>query len=188
MTANATPTLSLPPTPEGIDRLGQKAMANMRRYDNCTQSILAAFLETLDMEAPMLMRSAGAMFGGMASSLTCGIHTAGLMVLGLFMGRENIKQGLDGLFPIILPAQDLVHQLNLVMGSHSCRELTGIDFTDLNQAIRFRASEGHARCVARVGEGAKEIARFIQQLDTQGDLFRIDIKPFKRGYAPKEVV
>jgi hypothetical protein len=43
MTANATPPLSIPDTPDGFDRLAQKARSNMRRYDNCTQSDLFRF-------------------------------------------------------------------------------------------------------------------------------------------------
>ena len=80
----------------------------------------------------------------MLSSYTCGVHVAGMMVLGLLIGRENIQEGLDGVFPIAAPGQDLIRRLNAKIGSHSCRELTGVDFTDLNQALAFQASQAHA--------------------------------------------
>ena len=162
----------LPQGDDWISRVKEKSSSNMNQYESCTQSLLAPFLEEFGMNSPMLMRSAGAMFGGMVSSLTCGIHTAGLMILGLLMGREQLKQGMDGLFPIVFPAQELVLRLNKRLGSHSCKELTGVDFTDLNQAMAFYTSKGHEICISRVGEGAEEIALFLRELDDKEELFR----------------
>ena len=112
------------------------------------------------------------MFGGMLSSLTCGIHTAGLMILGLITGREALEEGFDGLIPVVIPAQKLIKQLNHRIGSHSCLELTGVDFSNLDQALAFKASDGHVLCHQRVEEGAYEIARFLKTLEESGDLFR----------------
>ncbi|MGB2689718.1 MAG: arsenite methyltransferase [Desulfobacterales bacterium] len=162
----------LPFSSDWAAEIGATARSNMEKYDSCTQSILAAFMESLNLDEPMVMRSAGAMFGGMLSSLTCGIHTAGLMVLGLIMGRETLEEGFDGLIPVVIPAQKLVKQLNHRIGSHSCLELTGVDFTDLKQAMRFKMSADHDFCVQRVEDGAYEIARFLQTLEESGDLFR----------------
>lgn len=166
----------LPQSTDWIARSKTKALHNMKQYDSCTQSILAAFMEEFGIEDPLVMRSAGAMFGGMVSSLTCGIHTAGMMVLGLLMGREKMEQGVDGLYPIVFPAQELIKRLNLKLGSHSCMELTGVDFTDLNQAIAFRSSKGYEKCFSRVAEGAKEIGLFLMKLNERGELFRLKDK------------
>jgi hypothetical protein len=62
------------------------------------------------------------------------------------------------------------------MGSASCRELTGVDFTDMNQAIAFFGTEGHEKCMSRVAEGAEEIALFLKNLNERGDLFRPEFK------------
>jgi C_GCAxxG_C_C family probable redox protein len=164
--------VSLPRGTDWIDRVGEKASDNMKRYESCTQSILAVFMEELGIREPQVMRAAGAMHGGMLSSLTCGIHTAGLMVLGLLIGRERLEDGMDGLLPAVMPAQELVKRLNQRIGSHSCLELTGVDFTDLNKAMDFILSEDHNQCVKRVGDGAEEIARFLIKLEGQGALFR----------------
>lgn len=162
----------LPLSNDWANEIGVAARWNMEKYDHCTQSILAAFMESLNINEPMVMRSAGAMFGGMLSSLTCGIHTAGLMVLGLILGRETLEEGFDGLFPVVIPGQKLVKQLSHRLGSHSCIELTGIDFTDLKQAVRFKKSADYDLCVQRVEDGAYEIARFLKTLEESGDLFR----------------
>jgi hypothetical protein len=110
----------------------------------------------------------------MTSSLVCGIHTGGLMVLGLLMGREDIELGLDGLMPIITPAQDLINRLDKRIGSSSCKELTGVDFTDAEQAIHFVLTNEIAKCHHRVRDGAEEIALFLKELEAGGMLFRHD--------------
>jgi C_GCAxxG_C_C family probable redox protein len=168
--------ISVPSSDDWIERVKERAERYMRKHESCAQCILGAFTEELEIEDPLLMASAGAFHAGLSTSLTCGIYTGGLMVLGLFMGRDRIEQGLDGLLPIMGPAQELVGRLQKKMGSASCRELTGVDFTDMNQAIAFFGSEGHEECISRVAEGAEEIARFLKEVNERGDLFRPEFK------------
>ena len=104
-------SVELPNSPEWIDRVREKAFQNMSRHESCAQSILAAFMDELAIEDPRVIRAAGAFHGGVVSSLTCGIHLGGAMVLGLLVGREKLEGGLDGLMPIVVPAQDLVKRL-----------------------------------------------------------------------------
>jgi arsenite methyltransferase len=150
----------------------ERTISYIKKYDSCTQSILWAFMEDLGIEDPMVLRASGAMQGGMMSSLTCGVHTAGLMILGLLVGREDITTGLDGMMPIVVPAQDLIRRLNKRLGGHSCLEMTGVDFTDLEAALNYKLSADHDKCVGKVGDGAEEIAMFLQELDRKGELFR----------------
>ena len=103
----------------------------------------------------------------------CGVHTAGLMILGLIAGRERLEFGLDGMMPIILPAQRMVKTLTARIGGHACLEMTGVDFTDLEAAMTYKLSGDHEKCVDRVGDGAQAIAELLQDLDAEGALFRI---------------
>jgi C_GCAxxG_C_C family probable redox protein len=167
-------SVELPNSPEWVDRVREKAFQNMSRHESCAQSILAAFMDELAIEDPRVIRAAGAFHGGVVSSLTCGIHLGGAMVLGLLVGRENLEGGLDGLMPIVVPAQDLVKRLNKRLGSSSCKELTGVDFTDMEAAIQFYAAGENKKCFDRVAEGAEEIALFLKELAEQGQLFRPD--------------
>lgn len=164
--------MALPRDPEWVERVAEKASRNMRRYESCTQSILAAFMEELDVRDPLVMRAAGALHGGLLSSLTCGIHLAGMMVLGLLVGRERLEDGMDALLPAVMPGQELVKRLNRRFGTHACLELTGVDFSDLNQAVTFMASEEHETCIERVGQGAREIACHLMEMEGRGELFR----------------
>ena len=162
----------VPTDPEWPARVRAQAHHNMSHYEGCTQSIVAAFMDELRIVNPLLLRAAGGMHGGMVCSLTCGIVSAGMMVLGLFMGRENIEEGMDGIFPIVMPGQDLVARLEKRLGSTSCREISGVDFTDLDQAMHFISSGENAKCFEYVADGAEEIARFLQELAAKGELFR----------------
>ena len=165
--------ITLPQSTDWVARVKDKAFNNMDQYGNCTQVILAAFMEEFKIQAPLVIRSAGAMQGGMLTSLTCGVHSAAMMVLGLLMGRENLEEGYDGMIPIVMPAQELMRRLNSRLGGHSCQALSGIDFTDLNQAIAFHGSEEYEKCLSRVTDGAEETALFLMELDEKGELFRV---------------
>ena len=171
--AKKTRPWSIPKDPLWPDEMKTQAMTYLKRYDSCTQSILWAFMEALGMQNRMVLRAGGAMHGGMMSSLTCGVHTAGLMILGLLAGRERLESGLDGMMPIILPAQRMVKTLTGRIGGHSCLDMTGVDFTDLEAAMTYKLSDDHERCVDRVGDGARAIAEVLQDLDERGALYRI---------------
>jgi hypothetical protein len=165
-------TIKIPDSKEWITGIQEKARNNIIKYEGCTQSVLLPFLEEFGVEKDLLMRAAGGFFGGMVSSLTCGVHSAGIMIIGLLVGRTKLEDGIDGLFPMVMPAQELIKRLNRTIGSHSCRELTGVDFTDLEAAMNYRLSDDHLKCQGFVEAGAGEIARFLQELQRNGDLFR----------------
>jgi len=165
-------TITLPQGTQWVARVRECAEHNMRNHESCTQGVLDAFMKELGISDPLVLRAAGALHGGMLSSLTCGIHTAGMMVLGLLMGREDVEAGVDGLLPVVLPGQELIRRLNRKIGSHSCLELTGVDFQDLNKAMEFVVSEEHGKCISRVAEGAEEIGLFLRDLEAKGELFR----------------
>jgi hypothetical protein len=170
---NAT-EIELPEGDDWIARVRETAFENMKRYDGCAQVIVDAFMQEWGLHDPLVTRSATAFLGGMLSSYTCGVHVAGMMVLGLLIGRQNIEDGLDGVFPIAIPGQEMIGRLNARIGSHSCKELTGVDFTDLNAALAFHASKEHEKCYTRVADGAEQIALFIKELHQKGELFRSD--------------
>lgn len=164
--------ITIPDSPDWAERVSEKVMMNAIRYGSCTQSILSAFLEEFKIEDPLLIRAAGALHIGLLTSLTCGIHIAGMMVLGLVMGRENLQSGHDGLIPIMGPGQQLIPRITEIVGGHSCLELTGTDFSDLNQAAAFRKSKEAEKCLYRMKNGACEIARFLQEMNKKGEIFR----------------
>jgi C_GCAxxG_C_C family probable redox protein len=165
--------ITVPTDSDWPARVRARAHHNVSKYESCTQSIVAAFLGELGIDDPLVLRATGGLHGGMVSSLTCGIVSAGMVVLGLLIGRENLEEGLDGMFPIVVPGQDLVKRLEKRLGTTSCRELSGVDFTDLEAAMRFMSSGESNKCFEHVADGAEEIARFLQELSAKGELFRV---------------
>ena len=108
--------VTVPTDPDWAARVRARAHHNVTQYESCTQAIVAAFMDELGIDDPMVIRAAGGMHGGMVASLTCGIVSAGMMVLGLLIGREKLEEGLDGIFPIVMPGQDLVARLEKRLG------------------------------------------------------------------------
>ena len=142
----------------------------MRNYGNCAQSIVVAFSEMLQLDDPWVSRASSGFLGGMMHSLTCGVQTGGVMVMGLLLGRDRLEEGKDGLRPIALATQELIKRINDRLGSSSCLELTGVDFTDFRQAVAFSRSDTHEKCFVRVAEGAEVIAELISELHQKGEL------------------
>ena len=173
--------ITVPTDPDWPSRVRARAHHIVSKHESCTQSIVAAFMEELGIDDPLVLRAAGAMHGGMLSSLTCGVVSGGMMVLGLLMGRENLEEGLDGLFPVVVPSQDLVARLQKRLGSTSCKEISGVDFTDLEAAMKFISSGENAQCFDHVAAGAEEIARFLQERSEKGELFRTDTEKTPRA-------
>ncbi len=176
--------IDIPTTRDWPERVARRAHDYVTRYESCSQSIVASFLDELGIDDPLVLRAAGAMHGGMVSSLTCGVVSGGMMVLGLLMGRERLSDGMDGLFPVVLPGQELVARLERRLGSTSCRELSGVDFTDLEQAIHFISSGDNAKCIDYVATGAEEIALFLQELAARGELYRVEVTGHREAPGP----
>ena len=164
-------SLILPKGEKWIQDVRQRAAENMTKSHNCTQSIVAAFAEVLDLDNKQVLKAASGFLGGMVCSLTCGVHSAGVIILGMIMGRECLDEGLDGILPLVLPTQELIRRLNERLGSHSCKELTGVDFTDLEQAMAYSNSDGHQKCIARVADWAEEIAKLMNDKYLAGEIF-----------------
>ena len=173
MSKNRIIDITLPDSEDWISRVKKNAYFYEETYGNCSQAILKAFMDEFKIDNPLLMRSAGGMFGGMISSLTCGVISAAVIVLGMLIGREKPEQGQDALFPVIQPTQELVKRIKEKLGAYTCGELTGVDFFDLKAIARFSVSEDHKLCCERTAIGAEETAKLLLEMQKNGELFRI---------------
>ncbi len=165
----------IPKGEDWIAKVRETALERMKQNHSCAQSILSTFMDEFGIDDPLVIRAAGAMHTGMLCSLTCGVYTGALMTLGLLMGREKLEAGVDGLFPIMLPGQELVSRLRARLGAHSCRDLVYIDFTDIEQIGEYYASDKPESCLTFVADGAEELGMFLQEKAENGELFRPDI-------------
>lgn len=150
--------------PEDLERAAKEIVEGC---GSCAQAVLQVFLEGLEFDAPLVLRAAGGFHAGMLHSATCGIYSAGMMVLGLLVGRQDLNQGREGLHPILDPARVLFHNLESGFGSSSCLELSGLDFADPDLAP-MQALEARSACHSLVGKGARIIADTLQELVSSG--------------------
>ena len=167
--------ITIPRGEDWVARVRETALSRMKQNHSCAQSILSTFMDEFGIEDPLVIRAAGGMHVGMLCSLTCGVYSGALMTLGLLMGREKLDAGVDGLFPIMVPGQELVARLHGRLGAHSCRDLVDVDFTDVAQVGEYYTSNKPESCLAFVADGAEEIALFLQEKAESGELFRPDI-------------
>jgi C_GCAxxG_C_C family probable redox protein len=73
-----------------IKKIGEKALA-YDKYSGCSQSVLLALQEALEIGAMESFKAATVLSGGVARrGETCGALLGGLMSLGLIAGREDI--------------------------------------------------------------------------------------------------
>jgi hypothetical protein len=150
--------------------MGMVARNFVESYGSCTQAILFAFMDEFRIDEALVVRAAGAMHAGMLVSGTCGIFSAGMMILGLMIGRGQLKDGREGLVPIVFPAQALFCGLKSVLGSESCINLSGCDFRDPEAALGFSTSGANRKCHRLVQMGAEAIAHGLQEMVTTEEI------------------
>lgn len=157
----------IPLHPQWPRDVGRNAKSAVVDFGSCAQAVLAVFLESLEFDAPLVLKAAGGFHAGMLHSVTCGVYSAGMMVLGLLVGREDPRQGREGLHPIIDPARVLFKNLESEIGSSSCLETSGLDFADPD-LCPVRALKARSACHSLVEKGAFTIARTLQDLIETG--------------------
>ncbi|MEM0359608.1 MAG: hypothetical protein DSO02_04240 [Hadesarchaea archaeon] len=146
-------------------KVGELASKYEREFHGCSQAVIRAFQETLQLGDDTLFKASGSLVGGMYSGLTCGALTGGLLVLGLKTGRIRMEEGIEGLLEAFDPAQRLVKWFLEEYGTTSCKELTGTDWFDVNQVMLFlRSPEKLEKCVERVGKTAEKVAELLEEL------------------------
>jgi len=149
------------PKEKFVERVGKTAERYERTYMGCSQCTVAALMEALGAKDKNLLKAAGALHSGMCVSSTCGVLTAGLMVLGTLAGRTRLDAGPAALAPIMKPAQEMVRRFREAVGSTTCGELSGVDWTDPEDVARFITTPAHEKCYSVVRRGAEAVAGVI---------------------------
>ncbi len=115
---------------------------------NCAESVLLALAKYLEAQSPLLPRVASGFGGGIARRQTfCGALSGAILGLGLKYGRISPEESRD---PVYTRVQRLLDEFKREFGSHSCRELTGIDFSDPEQFKQYQSRVHHETCVGLV--------------------------------------
>jgi C_GCAxxG_C_C family probable redox protein len=133
-------------------------------FHGCSQAVLLTFQELLGLEDELTFKAAGPLCAGMGTSKTCGALTGGMMVLGMKCGRARIDEGLDGLMPGLMAAQNLVRKFEQEYGTTACSEISKVDWTDMDSMVQALADpEFVEKCAQVVGNTAVMVAEVIAE-------------------------
>jgi C_GCAxxG_C_C family probable redox protein len=118
-----------------------------------------------DPNATRLMSGFGGGIGGMGS--VCGAIVGGVAALSARYGRGTAEEREDR--KLFSMCAELYRRFgDEIETSQLCREITGIDFTDREQAKSYYASpEKTARCARLVGKTAEMVCEMIEREDAK---------------------
>jgi len=121
----------------------------------CGQVLVHSFLKTLKIDNPELLMASSPFFGGMAlTGNTCGALLAGLMVLGLVYGRQDVSEGVPGLIKGVKPLRKFIQFFAERHPTINCKDITGTDLADPQKAEAYFAAGGLARCAGILSDVA----------------------------------
>ncbi len=146
-----------------MDR-SEKALSLFDNKYNCSQSVLTAFSEDLDMTEDELLRVACAFGGGIGrQQLTCGALTGASMVLGLKFGK-GLNDSEDKKQETYSRVVGLFEEFARLNGTSNCRELLhNLDMNDENDyKTILEKNLFHTNCRKYVADAVKITGQIIE--------------------------
>lgn len=139
--------------PESSVDLKSIAGNNFRSGFNCSEAILRAFNDGMQLNVPDDALKMAAGFGGGIghAGCVCGALTASIMVLGLLKGRSDATQDRT---PMYAAAEDFHRRFEERFGATCCRVLNTHPF-DTKEHLR--------NCLKITGTTAEMLSEYIQK-------------------------
>ena len=143
----------------------EAAMANFMKGYNCSQSIVLAFADLLDIDEKSLLKMSSSFGGGMGRLReVCGSVSGMFMVAGLLYGYDGPETGqvkADHYARI----QELAHRFEEQHGSIVCRELLGLNVRHDVPVPEARTTEYYKKrpCPEIIGDAAEILEQFIKE-------------------------
>ncbi|MCS7139409.1 MAG: C-GCAxxG-C-C family protein [Candidatus Nezhaarchaeota archaeon] len=140
-------------------------------YKNCSQAVLRAIYEVLNLKgAELVIKSAHPLAGGLGLSgnCTCGALAGGVLALGLVYGRSLENMGKKGFLKSYVKAKELYDMFVNEFGGCSCKDvqlrLFGRSFNLWNPEDfrKFEEMGGHKdKCTEVSGKVARWVVEII---------------------------
>lgn len=147
------------------DEYGEYARALFLQGYNCSQSVVCAFSDVLEMDEKILMRLASPFGGGMGRLReVCGAVSGMFIVLGLLEGYDDVSDiGLKT--ELYKKVQRLAAGFEEENGTIICRELLGLDKGKDSPVPEVRTKEYYEKrpCPDKVASAARILARYLQR-------------------------
>ncbi len=145
----------------------EAAVANFMKGYNCSQSIVLAFADKLQIDEASLMRLSSSFGGGMGRLReVCGSVSGMFMVAGLLYGYDGPETGqvkADHYARI----QELARRFEEKHGSIVCRELLGLNVRHDEPTPEARTAQYYKKrpCSEIIGDAAEILEQFINEYD-----------------------
>ena len=140
-------------------------MDNFKKGYNCSQSIVLAFADMVDVDKAALAKLASSFGGGMGRLReVCGSVSGMFMIAGLIYGYEGLETG-----PVkadhYAVIQELARRFEEKHGSIVCRELLGLSVRHDVPVPEARTDEYYKKrpCVEIVGDTAEILEQYINE-------------------------
>ena len=147
----------------------EAAMANFMKGYNCSQSVVLAFADMIDIDEATLSKISCSFGGGMGRLReVCGSVSGMFMVAGLLYGYDGPETGqvkADHYARI----QELAKRFEEKHGSIVCRELLGLSVRHDIPVPEARTSEYYKKrpCPEIIGDAAEILEQFINEQNEQ---------------------
>jgi len=149
-------------------RVGELAYEYYKKSFGCSQSLLQAFQDVLEIRDDFWFRALGGLQGGGSCGLTCGALTAGFVLISAKVGRAGIDQGLEAILPAFEPSHQLTLWFKPMFKSTVCSEITGVNWFDMNDVVNHyfgpKGPETIGRCATLTGTTAGKVAEILAGL------------------------
>jgi len=162
--------------PELLEKIGKTAHTYERVYHGCSQSVLKALQEHLQLGGGDAFRAASAFAGGVARmGETCGALSGGIMAIGLAYGREKLEDTMisHGYAKAMGLSIKLCERFEKEFGSVKCRDIQRslfgrtFDFKNPREREEFVKSGGYEKCPKVVKKAAQLAAELILKGKTE---------------------
>ncbi|MBO5258808.1 MAG: C_GCAxxG_C_C family protein [Agathobacter sp.] len=144
----------------------EKAMNYFLEGYNCSQSVVLAFADLLEMEPDQLARLSSAFGGGMGRLReVCGSVSGMFIVLGILFGYDDPKEN-EGKKELYEKVQELAHRFEAENGSIVCRDLLGLSVKSQEPVPEQRSTEYYKKrpCKELVGCAAEILEEFLEEV------------------------
>lgn len=141
----------------------EKAIEYFYQGYNCSQSVVLAFKDLLNIDEEVLSKIACSFGGGMGRLReVCGSFSGILIVLGLLEGYSGPEKG-DVKAKHYAKVQDLAHEFEEEHGSIVCRELLGLSVKHDEPTPEQRTKEYYSKrpCPEIIGSAAEILERYL---------------------------
>lgn len=149
---------------EFIEDVKKRTFASEMKYHGCCQVIVHTFLDVFEEDnVPVLMASSPFAAGLALTGNNCGALIGGLMVLGLVLGRKDIKEGMEGILVGIRPMRKLVRYFMDEQKNLNCRDITQTDMANPKKATEYFNGGGLEKCANMMADVAGFVGGIIYE-------------------------